>query len=379
MACCVLTSRADEARDWLFEVAAPLWSGAGWHADGMFAERLSPSGDADRTVRRTRVQSRQVYAFCELGRLGWTGDWRTPAESALQVLLDRGRRPDGLCIHTFSEDGEPADTRADLYDQAFFLFCLGHAARALARPELLDAAAEVRVGLQSWRHPAGGFTEGEIALPPRRQNPHMHMLEAASVLWDITGLEAWRILVEDILMLCVHRFIDPATGALSEYFSEDWTWRPEVGPPVVEPGHCFEWAWLIEGLAERGLTDCAAAERLVGFARSFGVDHKRGVAINEIGFDGRISDPTARLWPQTERLKAALARWRRMRAPAELAEAAAAFDGLRRYWETPTAGVWRDRLFADGSWDQEPSPASSFYHIVCGLSELIQTAEAQDA
>jgi mannose/cellobiose epimerase-like protein (N-acyl-D-glucosamine 2-epimerase family) len=379
MGCSALTSRADAARRWLFESAAPLWSGAGWHADGMFAERLSLSGDADRAVRRTRVQSRQIYAFCELGRLGWRGNWRTPVESALQVLLDRGRRPDGLCIHSFSADGEPADTRADLYDQAFFLFCLGHAARALARPELLDVAAEVLGGLESWRHPAGGFSEGEIALPPRRQNPHMHVLEAASVLWDVSGLEPWRVLVEAILALCLHRFIDPATGALTEDFGDGWTWRPDIGPPVVEPGHCFEWAWLIEGLAARGLTDGAAAERLGCFARKFGIDRSRGVAINEVGLDGLVRDPTARLWPQTERLKAALARWRRTGGPGELAEAAAAFDGLRLYLKTATPGVWRDRLLADGTWAEEASPASSFYHIVCGLSELIQTAEAHDA
>jgi mannose-6-phosphate isomerase len=135
MAGSALASRAKDAKQWLFDAAAPLWSSAGWHADGMFAECLSLSGDRDRAVRRTRVQSRQIYAFCELGRLGWSGDWRTPAESALQALLDRGRRPDGLCIHTFSADGEAADTRADLYDQAFFLFCLGHGAGArAARP-----------------------------------------------------------------------------------------------------------------------------------------------------------------------------------------------------------------------------------------------------
>ena len=29
----------------------------------------------------------------------------------------------------------------------------------------------------------------------------------------------------------------------------------------------------------------------------------------------------------------------------------------------------------DGGFVDEPSPASSFYHIACGLSELIHTAE----
>jgi mannose-6-phosphate isomerase len=251
-------------------------------------------------------------------------------------------------------------------------------ARALGRPDLLDVAAEVLAALRSWGHPAGGFTEGEIVGPPRRQNPHMHVLEAASVLWDVSGSGAWRAVVQDILDLCRQRFIDPTSGGLTEHFGDDWTWRSDLGAQVVEPGHCFEWAWLFEVLASRGLAGCELSDRLVVFARRFGLDAERGVAVNAIGLTGEVVDPMARLWPQTERLKAALARWRRTRAPAELAEAADAFDGLRLYWQTPAPGAWRDRLLADGGWVDEPSPASSFYHIVCGLSELIRTVEAED-
>jgi mannose-6-phosphate isomerase len=34
------------------------------------------------------------------------------------------------------------------------------------------------------------------------------------------------------------------------------------------------------------------------------------------------------------------------------------------------SGLWRDKQKADGSFVDEPAPASSFYHILCAIYEL---------
>ncbi|MEJ0007620.1 MAG: AGE family epimerase/isomerase [Steroidobacteraceae bacterium] len=52
-----------------------------------------------------------------------------------------------------------------------------------------------------------------------------------------------------------------------------------------------------------GTATRTAAERLFDIGENHGV--KGGVAINTLSADFRIKDPAARLWPQTERLKAA--------------------------------------------------------------------------
>ena len=109
------------------------------------------------------------------------------------------------------------------------------------------------------------------------------------------------------------------------------------------------------------------SDGMARFARRHGLDPVRGVAINEVMIDGSIRNPAARLWPQTERLKAALARYRRTGEDEERAEAAAAYAGLVQYFETPARGAWRDKLLADGSWIEEPAPGSSMYHITCAL------------
>ena len=145
----------------------------------------------------------------------------------------------------------------------------------------------------------------------------------------------------------------------------------------MEPGHCFEWAWLFETLARWDVPQATViSDGMTGFARRWGLDHARGVAINEVLTDGAVRNAAARLWPQTERLKAALARYRRTGDEEERSEVAAAYAGLAKYFDTPARGAWRDKLNPDGSWVDEPAPGSSMYHITCAVAELIETAGA---
>lgn len=372
-----LSQAAAEAEHWLFQSAAPLWATTGFQSDGLFAEQIGQDGKALALPRRLRVQARQIYAFCEIGRLGWTGDWRPCVEQAVDHLLENGRRSDGFFVHTLTADGAPLDTRADLYDHAFTLFCLAHAALALNRADLLAVARSTADKLMSWRHPEGGFREGEVDGPPRRQNPHMHMLEAALALWQASSDVFWKNLASEIAALCRDRFIDPGTGALREFFRDDWRPVPGAEGEIVEPGHCFEWAWLFERLGDLGIAEGApVSDGLVSFARRNGIDAGRGVAINAVSVSGAVISADARLWPQTERMKAALARFRRTGAASEAQEAVAAFQGLRLYFDTPVKGLWRDVLTSDGRFIEQPAPASSFYHIVCGLAELMTTARS---
>lgn len=374
-----LSNLANDARQWLFESAAPLWAERGRNEKGLFAESLMINGEPTDAPRRILVQTRQIFSYCEIGRLGWQGDWRTPTEAAINHLLASGRRDDGFYIHMFDLDGRVLEAEAFLYDHAFLLLALAHAGRALKRHDLFAEAHRLTDLIEAkWRHPKGGFLNGDVDTTPRLQNPHMHMLEAFSALHVCSGETRWKTLAEEMAALSKKHFIDRASGALLEYFTDDLLALPGLDGRLVEPGHCFEWAWLFERLAEENPEWVDISDRLTGFARRFGIDASRGVAVNEILTDGATHNPTARLWPQTERLKAALARRRRTNSPEEFEEAARAYDGLKLYLATPTPGTWRDKLQSNGAWVDEPSPASSFYHITCALSELISTAKSEN-
>jgi mannose-6-phosphate isomerase len=373
-----LTDIAGHAKGWLFDDAARLWSATLEGETPFFPERLSIHGERDDCHHRLFVQARHVFSFSELGRLGWSGPWRDMIEANIDFLAAHGRRDDGFYIHRFDHRGGVFDARADLYDQAFMLLALAHAGRALDRPDLFSVADELGDALdRSWRLPHGGYFEGEIAVcPPYRQNPHMHLLESFIALHVATGAQRWRRDAEHVARLCARSFHHRESGALLEYFDADLAPMPGEDGRVVEPGHCFEWAWLFEALAEWEIADAIEmSDAMTRFARRHGLCAARGVAINEVLTDGSVRNASARLWPQTERLKAAVARHRRMGAAEESDEAAAAYAGLLRYFETPKRGAWRDKLKPDGSWVEEHAPGSSMYHITCALAELIDAAE----
>ena len=117
-----------------------------------------------------------------------------------------------------------------------------------------------------------------------------------------------------------------------------------------------------------------AAARLYGIGVR-GVDPGRGVAIDALNDDLTVRAAQARLWPQTERFKAALI----LAETAEggrrtllLDDARDALAGLQRYLEP--SGLWRDKMRPDGGFVEEAAPASSFYHIAVAWEQLRATA-----
>jgi mannose-1-phosphate guanylyltransferase/mannose-6-phosphate isomerase len=362
---------------WLTEAALPLWWEKGAdHLRGGFFEALGQEGLPRALPRRARCQVRQSYVYALAGAMGWSGPWQQAAFHGLAYLVAKYRRADGQFSTLISDDGVILDERALLYDQAFTLLAMAQIYKIMPwRTDLKAAAHAQRNILVATRwHPGGGFSEtGET---PFLSNPHMHLFEAA-----LAGCEAepgglWQGLAEDMAALALTRFIDSEGGFVREYFDPDW--RPLAGELgcVVEPGHQFEWAWLLErwGLM-RGQEAPRNAARKLYEAGIRGIDRQRGVAVDEMSPAFAITRHGARLWPQTEWLKAAciLAESATGSARARYAaDAIMAANALWRFLQVPVAGLWRDKMTADGSFIDEPSPASSLYHIVCGVAALQQ-------
>jgi mannose-1-phosphate guanylyltransferase/mannose-6-phosphate isomerase len=352
-------------RTWLSSVAWPVWWTLGAdHARGGFHEAMALDGTPVDASRRARVQARQAYAYATAGLMGWPGPWRAAAWAAMDYLLTRYDRPDGLIGRLASPEGALLDATPVLYDHAFALLAMATLHQADPDDGRLARAAERLQGrLQHFRHPAGGWREaGEHAF---QANANMHLFEAA-LAWEAAGGEGWSVIADEIAGLALARFIDAEGGFLREVFDADW--RPADGEAgrLVEPGHQFEWAWLLERWGRsRGREDAKAAARRLFAAGSKGVDAARDVAVNALSDELAMRDAQARLWPQTEHLKAAL-------ILGEPAAALTAANGLVRYLETPVNGLWRDRMRPDGGFVEEPAPASSFYHIVCALQALLE-------
>ncbi|WP_426029407.1 AGE family epimerase/isomerase [Caulobacter sp. DWP3-1-3b2] len=372
----------DQLKAWALEAAFPLWWTVGAdHVQGGFFEKIALDGTPVEAPRRARVQPRQIYSYAVAGLLGWEGPWKQALTHGLDFYLSRYRRPDGFMRTLVASDGSPLDDTVDLYDQAFGLFGLAMAAQVLPqRTDLPRLATALRDALYATlKHPIAGFEESVPRTLPLLSNPHMHLFEASLAWIEAGGDAAWRAMADEIAELALAKFIDPVSGGLREYYDGDWNPASGVAGRIIEPGHQFEWAWLLLRWGRLAGRDdaIAAALRMIAIGEGPGVDPARGVAIFALLDDMSVHDDIARLWAQTEQIKAGVlaaqvtgdARW--------WTTAANGAEALLKYLDTPVRGLWRDKLRADGTFVDEAAPASSFYHIVCAILELDRAVSAR--
>ncbi len=362
--------------DWMRTAALPLWSTLGVHADGGFVEALTSEGRPAEDRRRARVQSRQIFVFCRAGALGWRGPWRERAEVGLDRFLTDYVRPDGAIRNALTTDGAVLDDTALLYEQAFALLALATAHAAGVRPDQCEAQArKILDRLTADSLPSGGWRED--GAHPWQANANMHLFEAAQA-WAPRGVDArWAAVADNIAELALNRFIDPGEGFLREFFDPDWCRAAGEDGRQVEPGHQFEWSWLLSrhALARSDDRTMAAARRLY-LNGLRGIDARRGVAVDALDDTLAIREDRARLWPQTEWLRAALAMAGLSDGFARdqrLAEADKAMRGLALYLRPN--GTWDDKLEPSGAFIEEPAPASSLYHIVGAFDQVCTAAE----
>ena len=356
---------------WLCDAAYPLWSTRGVDPAGGFHERLGMDGEPLAEPRRSRVNPRQAYCFAVAPSLGWRGDSAALVAHGLDYWYAKYRRPDGLFRTLVGADGASLDERALLYDQAFGLLALNVSsfgeARALRERQSLELHDLV---LKTMKRSDMGFESGVPASTPLQSNPHMHLFEAALAGCEVCSESSlWKPLADGIAELALTRFIDAQSGALREFFDAEWNPAPGIEGRIVEPGHQFEWAWLLLRWAGSKNTRArTAALKLIEVGESHGV--RNGLAVNSLLDDFSPHDGGARLWPQTERLKAAALAARLTGDARYIRMAADAADGLMRYLDTPMPGLWYDKIDAQGKRVDEPAPASTFYHLVAAISEI---------
>ena len=309
--------------------------------------------------------ARQITVFSEACRAGLPG-----AGEAVRLglgFLDRhAAQQGGGYAWRYDLDHRPTDLTRDLYDHAFVLLALSRATavlgtdamrpRALALLEWLDGA---------FPHAHGGYLESLPPSLPRRQNPHMHLLEALLAAYEAFGDAVFRLRANAVLDVFATRLFDSETGALPEFFDDRLMPDRSGGVFLVEPGHHCEWVWLLHRAAALGcpVSDSRIASRLMAFVDRHGLDPSHGGVIDMVDSDGCVREAGCRLWPQTERLKAEF-----LRSDGSPHTQLQAVRALAAYLRPD--GLWHERRDAAGRLSNEPAPASSLYHLTGAITTV---------
>ena len=376
-----------ELHAWMFDAAIPAWlGGVAVHALGGPEESLTLDGrgPAGAAFRRTRVCARQIYVMSHAalllqampGRQGQADAARACALAYFEHFADRmWMGPDRGWLRTIAPDNSPLDETLDLYDHAFAVFALGWLYRAFgdARARVL-AHATLDVLEGRLRHPGGlGFHHAWPATGPRQQNPHMHLCEAALVWAQMGGEPRFAALADEMARLCTRHLVRMPEGVLPEFFDADWAPLAKEAGQRVEPGHLFEWAWILAQHHKlTGHDHAPVIGALVRWAERHGVDPGTQITYNALHGDGAVIDRGSRVWPNTERMKGwigaheaiGLDPW-----PAVVGSAAALLD---RFLAPAPRGMWIDALDAQGAGCAPNIPTSTLYHLFLAFAETLR-------
>jgi mannose-6-phosphate isomerase len=360
-----LRSGVAELGRWLRVAAWPTWLAHGVdRARGGFFEALSlDTKTCEADFRRLRVVARQIYVFSEAHRAGLAGAAEA-VRIGLRFLERHAVHPEGGYAWRFDLDHRAIDLTRDLYDHAFVLLALSSATAIvpadILRPEALHLLDWIE---RAFPHPHGGYLESLPHAVPRRQNPHMHLLEAFLAAHGAFGGQRFMDCAHRLVDVFARRLFDQEAGALPEYFDEALQPVRKNGVFLVEPGHHCEWVWLLHCYQEAAGQRADVLEisrRLMAFVDGFGIDHLHGGLFDVVDSKGEVVEAGARLWPQAERLKAEF-----VRPDPEAAKRRQALAGLRGFLRPD--GLWHERRDRSGRFAGEPAPASSLYHVTSAI------------
>lgn len=373
-------STREAIHTWMFDQALPFWAVHGVDgARGGFIEQLTFDGrDAGVEFKRTRVACRQIYVFSHAAILGWSAG-NTLAEPGIDFLAHKAWQGQDLGFaKLLTQDGEVLDPTSDLYDLAFVLFAFAWRHKAMK-----DAAS------RAWLHTTLDFIEARMRhpsglgfwheLPPqgwRLQNPHMHLTEACLAAHQATGEARFGDAARRLVDLFRTKLFDIKTGTLAEYFADDWSRAPGDDGRIVEPGHLLEWVWILNAARKQLGMDTAGEMRAAArFAEAHGIDRATGAIYNAVRDDGVALDRGSRTWPNTERLKAAVALYELDGVnPTPIIEQTSQLL-LSRYLGVQPAGLWMDAFDADGAPAAQTVPASTLYHVFLAFAEVLRISD----
>ena len=359
---------------WMRESALPFWAANGLDQEfGGFVEELSSDGSPSNVgFKRVRVQGRQLYTFAMAARLGWNKEAGVIAERGYEYIKKNCKGENGRWVRRLKRDGSVLDAEMDLYDNAFIVLGFVTYHRLTGKREPLDLILKMMDAVHEDLStlPKTGYRQSIGDKDVLRQNPNMHWFEAMLFCFEATRDQRFLDEAKKIYKLAAQDLIDSKTGVLREIFDNQWKPIREGGKILVEPGHHYEWTWLLNRAARHFEVDKGLIPKVSAFADKVGVNPETGLVYDQVSDEGEVTQSTHRLWVLTETIKAWLVRTDVSEGQRKIRLDVLEKNLLNYYLLRKPMGTWGDRLEADGRVHDGPVPASSMYHIMLCVAEL---------
>ncbi|WP_392885047.1 AGE family epimerase/isomerase [Pseudomonas migulae] len=349
------------------DVIVPLWQGPGWNAELALPYEALDAGHQPLPAQRYRAMAcaRQLYLFSSL--IGQVPGAETRAAALFRSLQQHFHDAEhGGWFYSIDPQGAPLDQSKDLYTHAFILFACAHYWDKVREPlvaSVLNAVLEVvtqRFATGDGLYEATLERDWSSRNSGPLQNPLMHLAEAFLATLSVREDVAVQDLLAELCTGMQKRFIDLQHGVLMEKplgAVDNW----------FEPGHQFEWYFLLESSPLLRRTPLhASLERAFAFTEQSGVDQSTGAVKAMLTLDGHSKDGTQRIWAQAEYLRALTLR------PDSDATLLRQLQALQQH--ALHAGGWYECRDEHGEVSRRDMPSTTPYHLATcyrGLADYL--------
>lgn len=209
------------------------------------------------------LNARILWTFSAAYRILRRPEYLDTATRAKRYLIDRFYDNDfGGVYWSLDADGNPLDTKKQIYAQGFAIYGLGEYARATGDDEALDYAVRLfnLIEEHSFDRGRNGYVEafmrdwsviGDMRLSDKDENAsktmntHLHILEPYANLYRVWKDARLERQLRNMIGLFTDKIMNRETSHLDLFFDDDWHTRGDI----VSYGHDIEASWLIHEAA----------------------------------------------------------------------------------------------------------------------------------
>ena len=234
------------------------------NVQGGFYGRIDGDGNLHADAPKGAIlNARILWTFSAAYRLLRKPEYLETATRAKRYIIDRFYDKDfGGVYWSLTANGEPLDTKKQVYAQGFAIYGLSEYARATGDREALDYAVKLfeTVEKYSFDRDRNGYIEAftrewkpieDMRLSDKDENTsktmntHLHILEPYANLYRVWKNERLERQLRNMLDLFIGKILNKKTYHLDLFFDNCW----HTDGNIISYGHDIEASWLIHEAA----------------------------------------------------------------------------------------------------------------------------------
>ena len=349
------------------------------HYGGFIGEVDSASKPVANAAKGSVLNSRLLWFFSTIAQLEPQPQFRNAADRAYGAFIENFCDKEfGGTYWELTHDNSVLDDNKQVYAQCFYIYALAAyfkltqdqqaIASALRIFDLLEEHALDRLEggyIESldrqWQRKSTQRLSDEDLVAPKSMNTHLHVVEAYSALYEVTGAQKVAAALRSSIQLFDDYILDHDTGHLRMFFNGNWADRSTH----LSFGHDIEASWLL-WKAVSVLGDESMIQRFRAISLTMVDQHMEsalgdnGESLDQASLANGQNCEASVWWVQAEALVGYLAAFKQTRDPRYLKVA----DGIWRFIQDnhidQVNGEWH-WLGADSAASQQPKYKAGFW------------------